>query len=406
MKNIFKMFSLCVPLLLAGCSDGDTSNNAVPDNFFNQTATLQGTIFDAVDGSRLGGTSLKVTLVQGTLYRSPNVLKNGATETTFAGDYAYASIPISLNNQTEYRIVVTRNGYQQFEAAISFDANAAAGSGTLDKNYNYVGNIYMYPLGATANDVTVRVTAFSEPVEGATVLLNPNPAANNMTADNSNIYQNAQNGFLPSLSGITDASGEVVFAGTSLVLGGNYDIDVLPLTTAEGTQLARSNNAVNITIGTSIIIQNVAMADVVPGTTDGLYVVSASNTDPNNVTSSGVLTLTLSRAISLVDETTINASLANATTAALDFTGIGTSVTATVSVDGLVLTLSPNFVTPPEAFNGPNATTADNALFVNYGTALVRLTSANDTGSIYNVFALIDGSGGTPSPSVLTTPNF
>lgn len=398
MKNIFKMFSLCIPILLAGCS-GDESNSAVPDNFFNQTATLQGSIFNAVDNTRLGGSSLKVTLVQGTSYRSPSVLKNGASETTNAGDYAFSGIPISLNNQTTYRIVVTATGYQQFEAAISFTAN---GGTTLDSKYNYVGNIYMFPTGATANDVTVRVMAFSEPVVGATVLLNPNPAANSMTADSSNTLYTAQNGFLPSLSGTTDASGEVVFTGATLVLGGNYDIDVLPLTTAEGTQLARSNNAVTITIGTSSIIQNVAMTDVVPGASDGLYVVSASNTDTTNVTTTGVLTLVLSRAVSLVDETTTSAALGGGSIAAvLDTSGTGTEVAVTVSADGLTLTFTPSFTTAPDQSN-----TADDNLTVNYGATFVRLTGANDTGPIYNVFALIDGSGGSPSGTVLTTPNY
>jgi hypothetical protein len=153
------------------------------------------------------------------------------------------------------------------------------------------------------------------------------------------------------------------------------------------------------------------MSDLVPGTSNGLYVVSASNTDPNLVVSSGVLTIVFSRAVSFVDETNILATLSGGVNlAALNTTTSPDSTTnATLSADGLTLTLTPVFATAPTAFNGSNAASADDALVVTYSNVLVRLQDVADTQPIYSVFGmggLVGPSGSTPSGSVLVTPNF
>ncbi|HFD33296.1 MAG TPA: hypothetical protein ENJ28_11400 [Gammaproteobacteria bacterium] len=404
MRNAGMILLLLFVATLFGCAsdtnNNSTANNAVPNNYFDEKATLQGTIFDAITGNRITDASLKVTLVRGTTYQSATV-RTGTQD--FAGDYALTSIPLSINSQTIYRIAVTVDGYQDFEAAVSMDAVSA---GTLDKNYNFLGNVYLFPLGATANDLKVNVTYGGEAVEGATVLLQARTVSNAITTDTSNLFVTAQNGFQGSMSATTDANGIATFAGTGLVLGGQYRIDVLPLT-HEGIQLALGGG-VNVNIGTSNIVQNITLADLVPGTSDGLYVVSASNTDANQVTSTGVLTLVFSRPVSFVDETAITATLTNNTTAAIDATNAPDSgVTGTLSADGLTLTLTPNYSANPVVYDGTNGGTADNGLVVTYSNVNVRLQQANDTGSIYSVFGtLVDETGNNPSGSVLVTPIF
>ncbi|NOR52109.1 MAG: hypothetical protein GQ470_05765 [Gammaproteobacteria bacterium] len=150
------------------------------------------------------------------------------------------------------------------------------------------------------------------------------------------------------------------------------------------------------------------MAELVPGTSERLYVTSASNLDGNEVTSDGVLTITFSRAVSFVDETAITATLGGATTAVLDATSAPDSgVKGILSTDGLTLTLSPVYTTNPVVFSGANAGTADNGLTVTYSSVNVRLTSDDDTGNIYSVFGtLVDTSGVNPSGTVLVTPTF
>jgi len=171
-KGMFLILLLAV--FMAGCAEkkGDSSvtNAATPDNYFNEKAKLQGTIYDATTGNPITDASHKVTLVRGTTYQSATTRMGTQT---FGGDYALEDVPVSLSNQTTYRLDVTVDGYRDFRAVIALDAKTSgAGVGdTLDKNYNYVGDIYLFPLDTPANDVKVNVTYNGEPVAGATVLL-------------------------------------------------------------------------------------------------------------------------------------------------------------------------------------------------------------------------------------------
>ncbi len=412
MRRVFLILLLAV--FMAGCAekkkddDGTTINSAAtPNNYFNETATLQGTVFDAITGNRLTDTSLKVTLVRGTNYQAASI-RTGAAMDHWPGDYALTGIPISINSQTTYRIAVTMDGYQAFEAAVSLAAaDNVSVSGTLDRNYNFLGNIYMFPLGVSANDVKVNVSFNGEPVEGATVNLNPQIGANTVLTDVSNTIFGAQTGFLGSLTATTGVDGVATFAGSDLALGGRYSIRVLSVG-YEGVQLGQTAAASTIVIGSANIVQNVAMGELVPGAENGLYIVSASNTDVDNVQNDGVLTLVFSRPVSFVDETVVTATLTNETTAAINATNAPDSgVNGALSTDGLTLTLSPSYATDPVAFTGANGGTADNGLTVTYSNLFVRLVQANDTGAIFDVFGgLFDETGGNPNDAVLVTPNF
>lgn len=406
MKMLIKVIGLMFLVSLYGC-DGDTTNvnAAKPDNYFNEHATLQGTVFDGVTGVKITDRSLKVTLVQGTSYRNASV-RTGTQD--FAGDYALSGIPISLNDQTEYRLVVSADGYQEFESTIAFDALSGS---TLDRNYNFVGNVQLFQAGVGASDLTVNVSYLGEPVVGATVALSRSALSVIGTVSGTGAFlaSNATSGYLGHLSATTDSNGVATFQAADLVLGGSYGIGVLPVQ-HEGIALTQATFPV-ITVGASDIVQAVAMTDIVPGASNGLYITSVSNMDTNNVVSSGVLTVVFSRPVSFVNEANILATLGGGVvTAALNLTNSPDSTTnATLSADGLTMTLTPVFATAPVAFNGSNAATADNALTVTYSNVAVRLQEANDTGAIYSVFGfggLIGPSGSTPSSTVLVTPAF
>lgn len=408
MKTIIKsavLFS-AVSLLAACGGDDTTTNQSASQNYHNIQTTLQGSIFNAIDGTRITDESLKVTLVQGTSYRNANVRKGTAD---FAGDYSIANIPTSANgNNITYRIVSSVDGFQQFETTFAFNV-ATGGSGSLqDNNANRVGNIYMYPVGSFASNVEVNVTFNNEAVANATVLLNPVTGANTLTTDSSNTLFAAQSGFQGAQTVVTDANGVATFSATNLVLGGQYNINVLP-TDFEGSQLALPTASV-VTVGTTQNIVNVNMTETVPGTDNGLFVASASNLDTDMVTSGGALTLTFSRAVSLVDETNITASLTNATTAALNATSSPDStVIGALSADGLTLTLTPQFAAAaaPVPFTGSNGTTADNGLIVTYSNVFVRISDASDSAVIYDVLALIAADTGLViSATVQATADF
>jgi hypothetical protein len=394
MKKI--LLSITVMALLAfgcltGCEDGGSDGDG-------EKFTLQGSIFDAVTGQRLTGDTLEVTMVRGTKKVTPNTLRKGDSETTFAGDYAFTNVPLPYwDANIEYRLVATLEGYQQFEAYINWEATWAWGEGPheadcadcllLDETYNMVGNIYMFPLGATANNVNVVVEYNGERVPEATVLLQQN-IANNVETTPTNRLIAAGNGLLPALTAITDENGVAMFEGTLLTLGGNYTPAVLPMV-VDGTQLA-VNGVAAITVGAQNVLNDVlvTLEDVVPGTpatNSGAYIVMASNRDSRTVRTSGVLDLTFNKPIALVSETSCTAALANATTAVLD---VADTVAATVSGDGLVLTMTPIFTTDPVIYDGGNAATADVNLQITY-TCGGGITLAGDNDGV--AMAILSG---------------
>lgn len=406
MKTVIKSAALFSAVsLLAACGAEEFSDNSVDQNYHNIKTTLQGTVFNAIDGKRITDKSLKVTLVQGTDYRKAKV-RTGDKE--FSGDYAIKNIPTSAQNNIDFRIVSKAEGYQDFETVFSFDVNTSGSYSRLqDKLANAVGNIYMYPLGSFASDVKVNVTYNNEPVVGATVFLNPHTSNNTATTDRSNVLFAQDDGFQQAMTAVTDDAGIVTFSAANLVLGGQYSIDVMP-TAHQGIQLVQPAGQI-INIGTNKNVVDSPMTEILQGTDNGLYVTSANNLDLDAVIAGGTLTLTFSRAVSFVNEKDILASLNNATTAALDGTDTPDStVVGSLSEDGLTLTLTPQFAAnaAPVNYNGTNGTTADNGLEVVFSNVFIRIQDASDSAAIYDVFALTDETAGTPSATVRATIDF
>ncbi len=407
MKKFFVLFiSLLLVGMFVGCDETTEtgSNQAVPLQKFEETATLQGTVFDAVTGARIGDSTLKVTLVKGSTYASPAVLKNSSTDTTFLGDFAFNDVPVTQGGVATYRIVAEMTGYQTFEGYVNLNVDLVAGvtSGDIiDDVYNYIANIYMFPVGSYSTAQTVYVYYDNEPVSGATVLFELQPATGGVTTATTvavggiATVQPAANGLNSALSGTTDATGMVTFAAANLVLGGSYTVNVLPIT-YEGVQLA-FNGAAPMVVGTAPNVQVVNMVDEVPGgQSDGLYVVSVSPTDPQDVVSSGVMTITFNRAIALVSEDAFTAALSSyggpaAINAVLDNATAGDEVAARVSSDGLVLTLTPKFTTDPVAYDGTNGSAgtaaADIGLRITYTGGQITL-EGDDTS---NAMAILTG---------------
>ncbi|MCA6060392.1 MULTISPECIES: hypothetical protein [unclassified Thalassolituus] len=378
---------------LIACGGDENQDAAVPQNYHNITTHLQGTVFDAVTGARISNESLKVLLVQGDKYRTAKLNKE------YAGDYFIQDIPTSTENNVTFRMEATATGYQPVIASVDFNADT---NNLQDKNAWRMGNFYLYPLGVSAADMTVTVTYNGEKIEGAAVQLQPNTNGNTLTADSINVIA-PNNGFQGAITATTDVEGNAVFSGDALVLGGRYQVQILPMS-YKGIELGQPT-AVNVNIGTSTIHQRVAMVDIVPGNNDGLYVAQASNEDDNAINSNGTLTLKLSRPVSIVNESFASAALTNATTAVLDTNSQGSEVTVTLSADGLTLTLQPNFITNPVNFNGNNSGTADNAMYITYSNLFVRLQDG-DTTELYNVLNLVDTSGLTVSGRVNVTVAF
>ncbi|MBA4366974.1 MAG: hypothetical protein C0403_04975, partial [Desulfobacterium sp.] len=324
-----------------------------------------------------------------------------ASDTTFAGDYAFTGIPTTVHGSLTYRITVTMDGYQRFEGYITPDATdpdddtdtLGGNNNTIDTVYNMIGNVYLFPLGETAADVNVYVEYNNERISGATVYLEQDTANNAETAEES-IAANqlvASTGQLVNLSATTGADGRAIFSGSNLVLGGRYRITVLPIV-YEGVQLALNDEAVAaFIVGTTVNTQVVNMADTAPGTEDnGLYIVYASNNDDEDIVSTGVLTLVFSKPVGIVSEDAFTAILNNESTAVLDVTD---GVTAAMSADGLTMTLTPIFSTAIVPYNpsNPAGPPADINMSITYTGGQVYLLGDNRAEALTILIGGADG---------------
>src|SRR5690554_271004 len=199
MNSVLKATSLvALSATLIAC--GGDEDQAVPQNYHDIKTNLQGTVFDAVTGDRISTEGLNVTLVQGDDYRKAKINKD------FQGDFFVGDIPTSTNNNITYRLDVSYAGYQPFTSLIAFGVNTL---GLQDKKAAMIGNVYLYPLGATAPDQTVTVTYNGEQVPNATVLLQPDTSANTPTTDTSlpPTWLRASTGYQQAIEATTDANG-------------------------------------------------------------------------------------------------------------------------------------------------------------------------------------------------------
>lgn len=401
MKNARAFALVAVALAISACDTKDTTSNnttfaPTPINEFTGTYSLQGFVADATTGARLGG-DLQLFLLQGATVRSASRLATTATD-PLLGEYAFAGIPADYNtgNKT-FKVVAIRTGYQRFEAEITFDVNVDNAPVELDTIYNKIGNIFMYPIGATTPTYQFTVTYNGRPVPNATVLLDPTETANEPTANTYHALTTAAGGYVASLSATTNASGIATFAGATLSLGAAYRAEVLPVSFTDigGSvfQLARYQATSNLVAGVSVVEQNIALGDLVP-TASNLYVLSASTQVTGSVNAAGALTVVFSAPVVLRNSTGFTAT-SNSLTAVF-----GTApANATLSADGRTLTLTPIFTTAPTEANGVTITYGNGTAFVEavdypgiartvFASAAGQLTFANGATTVDGVVTM------------------
>ena len=205
--------------------------------------------------------------------------------------------------------------------------------------------MYLWPVGFHAPDYTFTVLYNGKPVPNAAVQLTPyvygGATGNNQNPDVIS-YTYAEFG-APDLSGVTDANGQVTFAGASLVLGGEYYAEVEPVV-FEGVQLRVSGTGLDVGYSNTALVINMTNVDLVPGGNRyGLYVTNISNSVNGQVDATGTLTIVFSRPVVLHTSAT-------QLFAATETSPVGVLATppvnATLSSDGLTLTLTPSSWSP------------------------------------------------------------
>lgn len=351
---LFALMVSAVFMMLAGCSGDEVQNAAVPPTEFSgKTVTIQGTVFDATTGARIDTTGLKLFLVQGTDVRQPNKLVTDVKDLN-AADFAFSGIPITSGNNVTYKVVAVKDGYQRFEGLIAPQIDFQ--NNLIDGVYNQVGNIYLFPKGATAPDYTVQVVLNAKPIKGATVVLNQNANGNAATAATGNRLFAAA-GLLPTIIATTDDNGNAVFKGTDLVLGGQYTPTIQPIK-VDGIQLAQGvGGAFFVGAGAQNVLEVVEMnGSVIEPNNNayGLYAVKVSNQAADYVSSTGTLEITFNRPVDLYNTTTggfnvtlngIGGTAVKQADSAAGVSPVTNDVTAALSADGLVLTLTYNLAT-------------------------------------------------------------
>jgi len=368
--------------------------------------TLQGTIFNAITGERIGGTDLKMYLQQGAITRQPDVFYTGKKKLgkdnatiDLMGDYVFTNIP-SMDNisssttdpfPNEYRVTVIKDGFQRFEGIISGDM--------LANRDNVIRNIYLFPTDHDLPCYTFRVLFNGKPVPNAKVLAAPYATLSPgiLTTDKwlsvgidesiaaaldyfttegmgkvvtnfteafalfGNHYFFPAPGYLESLEATTDANGVASFC--DFAAGAAYLVLVAP-TEFEGIELLPMASIMVPGINPPELEINLFAVGQIFNPY-GLYVKTASNQAYDSVQADGKLVVTFNRKISKIN----GAFSASCSGAVFDAT---TPVTATLSTDGLTLTLAPNFTTPPTA-------TEDLSIYYGDGTATLVVDGYPDS---------------------------
>ena len=385
---------------------------------FDRNGTLQGTVFDAVTGKRLGGSDLRLTLIQGSSHRNPNRLITDEND-RLMGEFTFNDISVTLNRgAARYKLVVAKDEYQPFESVLQLSTDLLGGleadqEFTEDTAYNFVGNVYLFPLGEEAHDIAIIVERDGEQIRGATVQLRQEVDNNQEnTATSNRLVPTA--GVYPSLTETTDSQGRATFSGSQLVLGGAYTPVVQPMV-YDDIQLGLTTLN-QIIVGASDAVQVANMVDLEPGNNpEGLYIVFASNQDTGDISERGTLTVVFNQPVALVGETGYRASLSAGCTDAVlrDDTArsvVGEEVKADISADGLTLTLTPDFSTLP------GSTDVNCDLVYSGGQVTLRGDDLARGYSVFNGLTLADGrntlstlydAGGANETTVhLTGPQF
>ena len=406
MNSVVKMAATsALAIGLIACGGDIKDNTTAPQNYHDITVDLQGTVFDAVTGQRISTDGLKVTLVQGDNYRTAK------TNGDFQGDYFIGNIPASANlGNITYRIIAEKDGYQTIESTYQPSALVVTAADRLqDRKVAELGNFYMYPNGAAVHDLSVKVFYNGQPVNGATITLQPQTTATTAITSTTGVgttvfTQNA--GFKAAPVSTTNANGLATFPASSLVLGASYRFTALP-TKHNGYDLVLTNGA-TVTAGTGTgtsASQTTLVMDRVASFADNLYIEDVSNLLSGSVQPNGNLVITLNRSdVTYVGTANLSAALTNASTATLDSGAVKATATPSVVAGKTVITVSPVWGNSPLQYNGSNGGTADNNLTITYsGRVLVQINGKN---ALYDIFDLTGPTGLPVDKTVQVTTAF
>lgn len=378
---------------LFGCSDDITkeynSNSETVVQEVDLEGTLQGAIYNAHTGVRIGGEDLQVYLIQGTDHREPTELITD-TASVLKGEYSFDQIPVthsSILNST-FKLVVYKPGYQVFESEFSFTAEYEYMLDTnniksIDGNVytedltnllmheaviNKIGNVYLYPEAMEAQDVEIAAFANGHFLPGMPVTLRrlsnweglgpttttvASPTDGDGAGRDTRLYSTT--GRFDVITKVTNAQGIATFSSEELVLGARYQAIVGPGEEDHIRYVATKGVVFEAGVSGSSGFQEIVMDEAV----GAMPLVEIEEVVKDDAT--GKLTLTLSRPVLLQNTRGLDA--------ALNLNGSTnirvTRVTAAVTNNGMTITITPTFdrdLEPGDDFTITYSSTQNNPL--------------------------------------------
>lgn len=267
LKHLCTLAVAC--MLIAGMAGCKIGNTLTPQN--GNYATLQGTIFDAITGERIGGVTsgrdmdIEIYLVQGDTIRKPSSYVGDTTQST-VGEYAFTNIPKGsadfgiefqdgsidfildpLSDPNVYKIIVVKSGYQRFEGLVNmYDVD------------NRIGNIYLFPTDYVASDYTftivtgldsTAVNTVNTPAVNTSVSFQPQGLGTfyAQTGDMTTIIPYNTN--FDAIELVTDENGVATFTGAQLIPGVTYDLTIQETTVNGFTYPQTAGGTYTIGIG-------------------------------------------------------------------------------------------------------------------------------------------------------------
>jgi hypothetical protein len=345
MKNLFAYFVVGVALfVLAGCigSSNSTLSTVAVTTPPTYPGNLSGQIFDATTGVPISGVGLSVVLVQGATIRTPDTLVTSSSDAA-TGTYGFANVPVELANINNFKLIVSKAGYQPFESEFSFGATIGTAKTTSGSSpfYNKIGNVYLFPIGVSSSPVVINVADTNgKTVAGVTVELLQDTSSNTSVVSKSGNVLTPTNGLSASvITAVTDATGTATFPASSIALGALYTPVALS-TTANGFNLETTyGTSFNAGIANSQH-QTISMANL-----SSLNLLEASRSFTVGTTpplASGILNVIFNQVFTLDTTSTWKAALYVTPGGVASAVGAASATaTATATVTGSSLVISP-----------------------------------------------------------------
>ncbi|HLG20787.1 MAG TPA: hypothetical protein VI895_13360 [Bdellovibrionota bacterium] len=411
MKKLLLATLPLIALTAVGCSSSGPEGGSISAS----NGILVGFVVDAKSGEKLNffgttnnaddnnSTDQIYALVDGS-FKTAQPCGTGDSNTTntvsMNGCYLFRGLPTGVF----FPVFVQRSGYEGFSGTVFIDPDAATDfyGAAFGNEPQFAGspglyaNIRIFPTGISY-DYTVLAELSGRGIPDVSVRCVFNGSNDFDVVGDPGVsnYIDPDNDFNPIVSGTTDASGVVVFAGSTLTKGASYDCAAHATDEVDGAVVSYTGFG-GFTVGVDDNFVTISLS--ASGT--GLFAIYSNIDDGNHrIGENGPVTIVLNRDASLVGGA--NCVAAEVSTPSFDIAADPNATTnpnvdntaseqATVDVTGDTVTLTPTYLVAPSG--------GDLGYTWTFGGVFLTPASGEDAGAIYSI------NGGYAGISVANDP--